>query len=204
MARGFIRQKPLFTEWATASGAVPLRARFPAATKRSITLGWYSDPDSKREHDCSIRISQSFGYPIRNLGKRTAEVAWNMASAAYYKAGARPWKLAGVRPGVCYIGLVFKNDDKSPDGSAACCAAQMFLDSGDGVVFKGRVGPWYTGKRGRYHLSASAAEELLGKAIADYKLKRGVPPEEIFIHGRTRFDDEEWKGFAKQPAKARK
>jgi hypothetical protein len=65
------------------------------------------------------------------------------------------------------------------------------------VVFKGRVGPWYTGKRGRYHLSVSAAEELLGKAMADYKLKRGAPPDEIFIHGRTRFDDEEWKGFSK-------
>jgi len=85
-----------------------------------------------------------------------------MASAAYYKAGSRPWKLAGVRPGVCYLGLVFKNDEKNVDQSAACCAAQMFLDSGDGVVFKGRVGPWYTGKRGRYQLKfADAVGEIL-------------------------------------------
>jgi len=62
-----------------------------------------------------------------------------MASAAYYKAGSRPWKLAGVRPGVCYLGLVFKNDEKNVDQSAACCAAQMFLDSGDGSFSRVRV-----------------------------------------------------------------
>ena len=26
----------------------------------------------------------------------------------YYKAGGRPWQLADVRPGVCYVGLVYK------------------------------------------------------------------------------------------------
>ena len=72
----------------------------------------------------------------------------------------------------------------------------MFLDSGDGVVFKGRVGPWYTGKRGRYHLSREAAEELLSKALADYRKKRdNKDPEELFIQGRTSFDDQEGAGF---------
>ena len=89
-----------------------------------------------------------------------------------------------------------KNDEKNQDGSAACCAAQMFLDSGDGVVFKGRVGPWYTGKRGHYHLSREAAEELLSKAVADYRKRRdNHDPEELFIHGRTSFNDDEWAGF---------
>lgn len=138
-----------------------------------------------------------FGRPARNLEKRLAEVAWNVSTAAFYKLGARPWKLAGVREGVCYIGLVFKNDDKSLDQSTACCAAQMFLDSGDGVVFKGRVGPWYSGKRGRFHLSREAACELLSKALADYRTKSdGANPKEIFIHGKTSFSDQsEWQGF---------
>ncbi len=76
-----------------------------------------------------------------------------------------PLELSGIREGVCYIGLVYKRNEKSVNQSAACCAAQMFLDSGD-AVFKGRVGPWYTGKRGRYHLSREAAEELLSNALA--------------------------------------
>lgn len=44
------------------------------------------------------------GYPIRGL-QDPATVAWNMATGLYYKTQAEPpWKLAHVRPGVCYIG----------------------------------------------------------------------------------------------------
>jgi hypothetical protein len=74
-------------------------------------------------------------------------------------------------------------------------AAQMFLDSGDGVVFKGRVGPWYTGKRGHYHLSREAAEELLSKALADYRKKRDNQDPGSYSYGRTSFNDDEWAGF---------
>jgi hypothetical protein len=35
---------------------------------------------------------------------------WNVATTAFYKADGRPWKIAGIRDGVCYIGLVFKKD----------------------------------------------------------------------------------------------
>ena len=68
-------------------------------------------------------------------------IAWHLSTAAFYKSGGRPWKVAGVRDGVCYVGLVFKQEDRGGDPRNACCAAQMFLASGDGVVFKGAVGP---------------------------------------------------------------
>ena len=62
--------------------------------------------------------------------------AWNLATALYYKAGGKPWRLASARPGVCYIGLAFKRQDaKSPNSRNAVCAAQMFLDTGDGSCF---------------------------------------------------------------------
>jgi hypothetical protein len=83
------------------------------------------------------------GKPVRDLSTIRADIAWNISTAAYYKSGLRPWKLHGVRPGVCYLGLVFKQDNSQTDTRNACCAAQMFLDSGDGVVFKGSVGKWY-------------------------------------------------------------
>lgn len=35
----------------------------------------------------------------------------------------------------------------------------------------------------------------MDKAIADFRVKRGEEPLEIFIHGRTRLDDLEWQGF---------
>ncbi|MGI8961418.1 MAG: hypothetical protein ACR2IV_16985 [Bryobacteraceae bacterium] len=96
---------------------------------------------------------------------RQSEIAWNLATAAFYKSGGRPWKVADVRPGVCYIGLVFKRDDRGSDPRAACCGAQMFLDSGDGAVFKGNVGPWYTPKFGDFHLNGTSATELIQKAL---------------------------------------
>jgi hypothetical protein len=50
-----------------------------------------------------------------------------------------------------------KQDGRSGDPRSACCAAQMFLDSGDGVVFKGGVEPWYSPRRGEFHLGRQAA-----------------------------------------------
>jgi len=204
IARTFIRQRALFSDIEHEAEPYHYEPDFRQQLKGRLLWDKILTQIVRESTIAPLDFLNPLGYPVRGLGKRTAEVAWNLASAAYYKAGARPWKLSGVRPGVCYIGLVYKNDEKSVDGSAACCAAQMFLDSGDGVVFKGRVGPWYTGKRGRYHLSQTAAEELLGKAIADYTKKREKPPDEIFLHARTRFDDEEWKGFCKATGEATK
>lgn len=134
--------------------------------------------------------------PKRDMEPFQAAIAWNISTAAFYKAGGRPWKLHGVRDGVCYIGLVFKRDDTQPDPRHACCAAQMFLDSGDGVVFRGAVGPWYAPTTGQFHLSGEASSALVKLAVDTYaKSNEGKPPRELFIHGKVGFNDEEWKGF---------
>lgn len=136
------------------------------------------------------------GKPLRRVDAPST-IAWNLCSTAYYKASGRPWKLGKVRRGVCYLGLVFKRDDRTGDPKNACCAAQMFLDSGDGVVFKGAVGPWYTGKRGEFHLSREAAKEVAELAIKSYMKRHpdNQPPSELFIHGKVRINDDEWAGF---------
>jgi hypothetical protein len=71
----------------------------------------------------------------------------------------------------------------------------MFLDSGDGVVFKGALGPWRTPGRGDFHLSRRAARDLVGLAVKSYIEKKGESPKELFLHGKVRFNDEEWIGF---------
>ena len=139
------------------------------------------------------------GNPRRKLDSLQSKIAWNISNAAFYKAGGRPWKIAQIRKGVCYIGLAFKQDGRGGDPRSACCAAQMFLDSGDGVVFKGAVGPWYTPRRGEFHLSRLAAQKLVNLAVETYKNdpanKEKTSPAELFLHGRTIFNDEEWAGF---------
>jgi hypothetical protein len=73
----------------------------------------------------------------------------------------------------------------------------MFLDSGDGVVFRGAVGPWYTPDEHEYHLSRSAAQELVSIAVKSYTERVGSPPKELFLHGKVMFNDEEWDGFSR-------
>ena len=139
------------------------------------------------------------GNPRRKLDSLQSRIAWNISNAAFYKAGGRPWKIAQIRKGVCYIGLVFKQDGRGGDPRSACCAAQMFLDSGDGVVFKGAVGPWYSPRKGDFHLSRQAAQKLVKLAIDTYMNDKNntekKPPAELFLHGRTAFNDEEWEGL---------
>ena len=121
--------------------------------------------------------------------------AWNIANTLYYKLGGLPWKLGDVRDGVCYLGLVYKKIESDSKNKNACCAAQMFLDSGDGMVFKGNVGPWWNPKSGEFHLSEQDAYEIISQSLESYYSKFGNYPKEIFIHAKTYFDDVEWKGF---------
>lgn len=125
-----------------------------------------------------------------------ATVAWNLTTTSYFKTGGRPWKLHEIRDRVCYLGIVFKIDSSDPSGRSACCGAQMFLDSGDGLVFKGAIGKWYSLEKREFHLTEEKAYGLLKSVIDEYKDIHGVCPEELFIHSKTRFNDEEWRGFS--------
>ncbi|MEN6604301.1 MAG: hypothetical protein ABFD86_17970 [Bryobacteraceae bacterium] len=133
----------------------------------------------------------------KGLRRLQSQIVWNVATTAFYKADGRPWKTAGIRDGVCYIGLVFKKDERGTSDKSAACGAQMFLDSGDGLVFKGAPGRWYDTKSKNFHLSREAARDLVGRAVAEYKRKREhqEPPTEVFIHGKVEFWREEWEGF---------
>lgn len=134
------------------------------------------------------------GKPVRKL-QDDATIAWNLATAIYYKAGAKPWTLADIRDGVCYIGLVFKRTNNPTDTNEACCGAQMFLHTGEGIVFKGAIGSWASDKVGEFHLSGEKAAEIVRRCLDSYTAWHGKPPQEVFIHGRTRFNTIEIEGF---------
>lgn len=135
------------------------------------------------------------GMPLRGL-QDPATLAWNLATTCFFKAGGKPWQLGASRPGVCYVGVVFKKDLSSPEPGNACCGAQMFLDSGDGVVFRGAVGPWLTKTDHDFHLPKDKAKALMALVVDAYRKNHGgAAPRELFIHGKTRFSAEEWEGF---------
>jgi hypothetical protein len=123
-------------------------------------------------------------------------MAWTVSTTVYYKLGKLPWKLTGIRDGVCYLGLVFKKLNEK-DGKSICSAAQMFLKDGDGAVFRGNIGPWASADSHQYHLDEDSAFKLLDMALSDYREKLGEYPKEMFIHGRVEFSENEWRGFTR-------
>jgi hypothetical protein len=141
------------------------------------------------------KFTKTNGQPLRRL-QDPATLAWNLSTTAFFKAGGKPWQLSAPRAGVCYVGVVFKKDLTGPTERNACCGAQMFLDSGDGVVFRGAVGPWYSPESGQFHLTRDKARELMALVVSAYQQSHnGAPPTELFIHGKTRFSRDEWLGF---------
>lgn len=118
---------------------------------------------------------------------------WNLGTALYYKAGGKPWKLGTAREGVCYIGIAFR---RAEDRQTACCAAQMFLDSGDGIVFLGEYGPWWSEERSEFHLSREASKKLLSGVLDTYAQLDGRPLKEVFLHCRSWLNAEEIAGFS--------
>ena len=124
-----------------------------------------------------------------------SDCAWNLMTTFYYKAGGKPWRLAGAREGVCYIGLAFKRAEVAKDARTACCAAQMFLDTGDGVVFRGEFGPWYSPKTKQYQLDRPAARALLEGVLSVYHEQGGKNLKEVFLHSRSRISPDEYEGY---------
>lgn len=140
-------------------------------------------------------FKKSNGMALRML-QDPATLAWNLGTTAFFKTGGQPWKLSAPRSGVCYVGVVFKKETYSANENNACCGAQMFLDSGDGVVFRGAVGPWYSPSNKQFHLTLEKARDLMNLIVNIYRQSHdGRSPTELFIHGKTRFSFDEWEGF---------
>ena len=194
-AQMLLTQPSLFEE--DNLGAVPYYYDVNFHNQLKARLLKYQAPTQViRESTIAHRqVLNDYGKPLRDLDGQESAIAWNLTTTAFYKAGGRPWKIGGIREGVCYVGMVFKRVQTSPDPNWSCCAAQMFLDSGDGVVFRGAVGPWYSPITEEYHLSRQSATELVSLVLNAYEKLHGRPPRELFLHGRARFSDEEWGGF---------
>lgn len=142
--------------------------------------------------ESTLRLSDTAAFGERRL-TRLSDRMWNLGTALYYKSGGKPWKLNTAREGVCYIGIAFRKGSDSP--RTACCAAQMFLDSGDGIVFLGEYGPWYSPDNNQFHLTRSAAKKLLEGVLKTYSELEGRPLTEVFLHCRSSISRDEFAGY---------
>jgi hypothetical protein len=72
----------------------------------------------------------------------------------------------------------------------------MFLDTGDGVVFRGQYGPWYSPEKNEYHLNRESARTLLRGVLDTYHEQGGKQLKEIFLHSRSSISLEEFEGYS--------
>ena len=149
-----------------------------------------------RESTLRLQDSPEPTSRVRGLSP-ISDRAWNLSTALYYKSGGLPWKLGTAREGVSYVGIAYRcSGQPGGRGRTACCAAQMFLDSGDGIVFLGEFGPWYSPEKREFHLTKDAARKLVEGVLRTYRDQEGRPLTELFIHCRSRLFREEFEGFA--------
>ena len=136
--------------------------------------------------ECRYGVSKT---PPRSPG------SWARVRITRAEDGRGSWRMSD-RASVT-SGLVYKRSDLSADVRHACCAAQMFLSNGEGVVFRGAPGSWFNPETKQFHLDEAAAKVLIELVIAEYRLQHDSPPKELFIHASSNFGDEEWAGFEK-------
>lgn len=73
----------------------------------------------------------------------------------------------------------------------------MFLQDGEGVIFKGEEGVWHSPADKSFHLRPEAAERLLSGVLKAYKDLGGKPLKEVFLHCASGISKEEFEGFQK-------
>jgi hypothetical protein len=120
-----------------------------------------------------------------------ADLAWNLFTAIYFKAGGFPWAPIGIPEGTCHVGVTFYR----PHGERSAMrtsVAQAFAETGDAFVLRGNRFGW----EGKWpHLPAEEAARLTTDVLDRYAEEMGRPARRVVVHKQSRFFDEERAGF---------
>jgi hypothetical protein len=139
------------------------------------------------------------GFFSQTPGKRRqvqepSSIAWNFATAAYYKANGKPWRLAKLRQDTCFVGISFFRNLLSPRVDIQTSMAQVFTHNGEGIVLRG-TDVVEDEETGETHLSKKEAHDLMTDALRRYKIRADRDPARVVIHKTSLFSDDEKSGF---------
>ena len=131
-----------------------------------------------------------------------ATKAWNFCTALYYKANKTvPWRLPPNQnvPRTCFAGIGFF---RSRDARVLHTSlAQIFDELGNSVILRGT--PVGVDKNDRRpFLRPDQAEDLLTRALGEYKDALGHAPARMVLHRTSRVRPEELEGFESATAAA--
>lgn len=120
-----------------------------------------------------------------------ADLAWNLFTGVYFKAGGFPWAPVGIPQGTCHLGVTFYR----PHGERSAMrtsVAQAFAENGEAFVLRGNRFEW----QGKWpHLPAEEATRLITDVVERYTATMGRAPRRVVVHKQSRFFTEELAGF---------
>jgi len=150
-------------------------------------------------HRVPIQLMQESTTRRIETGRRQldhpTEVAWNLATGAYFKTGGLPWGPSGLPPNTCFVGISFTRPLGS-DSTLQSSIVQAFDEQGEGLVLRGPDFNWDEREGGRSpHLPAKVAVELLDLVLARYRAERGAMPRRVVVHKSSTFEPAERNGF---------
>jgi hypothetical protein len=147
-------------------------------------------------YDPSIRIPRKSKETSERRTQDPATIAWYLLTAAYYKAGGLPWRLArdARQLRTSFVGLSFY---RSVDGEQVhTSTAQMFDERGEGLILRG--GRMVESEEDRRpHLTAIDAYELQKGSLKVFRDQHGHWPARVVLHKISKFDRNELDGFHK-------
>lgn len=144
--------------------------------------------------NCAFRIPTISATPHKKEDPST--IAWNLAVALYYKANHFPWRVGNLNRGSCYIGIAFFYDMTTSEKDMFASLAQIFTDTGEGMIVRGDSFSWDTEKKGQPRLSRESAQSLLQKTLELYKRHHDdQPPNRVVVHKTSKYSDDEVQGF---------
>lgn len=144
--------------------------------------------------NCGMKIPTILAMEHRKQDPST--IAWNLAVALYYKANHFPWRVGNLSSGSCYIGISFYYDQTTYEKNMFASLAQIFTDTGEGMIVRGDGFHWDTAKKGQPHLTRESAQSLLQSALELYKKHHNDQyPNRVVIHKTSKYSDNEKGGF---------
>jgi hypothetical protein len=121
--------------------------------------------------------------------------SWNLAVAAFYKAGGIPWQVVTPVPNTCFVGISFHHRRTTTSDHVYSSLAQAFATEGDGFALRGGTVPFDPSQR-ELHLAGADAHDLLARVLSMYRDRMGRDPHRVVVHKTSGFNDDERCGIA--------
>lgn len=177
-----------------------IKADFRRILKSFVIRGQSGVPVQIFKQSTVEELNNSMKIPSIQMAKHKKEdpstIAWNVSVGIYYKANHFPWRVGKLGSGSCYIGISFFFDQTTHKGDMFASLAQIFTDTGEGMVVRGDSFKWDARKKGQPHLIKETAQSLLHNALGLYRKHHNDQlPNRVVIHKSSRFTHDEVQGF---------